>query len=142
MERESTQNRRQFRFPFQRAKRIQRAKLDAALMRLTGKPMAVAQKRMGRKRWARYAGFRAQTFPHVEAVYADALCLTGSPEDAADLVVAAYLRAFREYDRFRHRSISGRLRLPETPAWLYRHLHAVFCDGVLVQARPETPTGE
>lgn len=53
------------------------------------------------------AAFRAQTFPHVDAIYSDALCLTGSREDAADLVVEAYLRAFRKYDGFRRRRVSG-----------------------------------
>jgi 3',5'-cyclic AMP phosphodiesterase CpdA len=87
--------------------------------------------------------FLAQTFPYVEAVYADAFCLTGSPEDAADLVEAAYVRAFQEYKRFLQRRVPAHQRSCTVRAWLFRNLHAAFCDVVLAQAGPpDMPIGD
>jgi DNA-directed RNA polymerase specialized sigma24 family protein len=79
----------------------------------------------------RFEAFCAQTFPHVDAVYSDAFCLTGSPEDAADLVEAAYVRAFLGYEQFQHRRVPEHLRTRRTRAWLYGNMHAAFCDTVL-----------
>jgi DNA-directed RNA polymerase specialized sigma24 family protein len=79
----------------------------------------------------------------MDALYSDALCLTGNPEDAADLVEAAYVRAFECYDPFRRGRFRERLRTRGTLAWLYRTLHAAFCDRILAQARcGETPNGD
>jgi hypothetical protein len=87
--------------------------------------------------------FLAQTFPHVEAVYAEAFCLTGSPEDAADLVEAAYVHAFQEYKRFVQRRVPAHQRTRTVRAWLFRNLHAAFCDAVLAQAGPpDMPIGD
>jgi hypothetical protein len=41
--------------------------------------------------------FQEQAFLHLDAIYADACCLTGNREDAADLVVGTYARAFHDY---------------------------------------------
>jgi len=87
------------------------------------------------------AAFRAQTF--LDAVYSDAFCLTGSPEAAADLVVAAYVRASLSYDQFRRRRTPERLRARSTLAWLLGNLHTAFCAGVLAHAdRGAAPMGE
>ena len=80
------------------------------------------------------AVFRAQTFPHVETLYSDAFCLTGCPEQAADLVVAAYARAFLGYDQFRGRRIPKRRQTEVTLTWLFGNMHAAFCAGVLANA--------
>ncbi|BDI32059.1 hypothetical protein CCAX7_41100 [Capsulimonas corticalis] len=80
-----------------------------------------------------FAAFEAQTFLHVRALCRDALCLTGNRDDAADLVVAAYARAFREHDQFRFRSASHAKRTPGVLDWLYQCLHAAFCDRILAQ---------
>lgn len=83
------------------------------------------------RRAALREAFRAETSPHVDAVYSDAFCLTGGPERAADLVVAAYVRAFAQYEQFRRRRVSGHTEARSTLAWLYGNMHAAFCDGVL-----------
>ena len=89
-----------------------------------------------------FRAFRAQTFAHVDAVHADALCLTGRRADAADLVVEAYVRAFRGYDDFRRHTASGGPKRWETLAWLYNNLHAAFCEKFLARAAScGTPTG-
>ncbi len=95
------------------------------------------------------AAFRAETFPFVDAVYSDAFCLTGSPEAAADLVVAAYVRASRSYDQFRRRRTPESLRSRSTLAWLFGNLHAAFSARVLARAdvsahadRSAAPMGE
>ena len=84
---------------------------------------------------ARSEAFRAQTFPHIDAVYSDAFCLTGDPEDAADLVVETYVRAFRHYERFRRGRVPEPRRAHVTLAWLYGNMHACFCDKVLARTR-------
>ena len=78
-----------------------------------------------------HAAFRVQTFPHAEAIYSDALCLTGSREDAADLVVATYVRALLGYEQFQRGRVPAHLRGRRTLAWLFGHMHAAFCAGVL-----------
>lgn len=90
---------------------------------------------------ARFEAFCTQTFPYVEAVYADALCLTGNPEAAADLVEAAFVRAFLCYEQFRRRRNLERLRTRSTLAWLYGNMHSVFCDTVLAR-QYVTPDGD
>ena len=100
------------------------------------------QTRTGQKQRTRSEAFQAQTFPHMDALYSDALCLTGSPDDAVALVVKAYDRAFQEYDWFRRRRVPGHLRTRSTRAWLLGNLHGVFCDGVLrLVAQDVTPIG-
>jgi hypothetical protein len=99
----------------------------------------VAETSSARKAWARTArarAFRAQTFPHLNAVYADALCLTCSREAAADLVVEAYRRAFLRYDDFQRAASHGEPRQWEALAWLYRNLHTAFCDEILARTPP------
>jgi DNA-directed RNA polymerase specialized sigma24 family protein len=89
--------------------------------------------------------FLARTLRHREALYADALCLTGSQEDAADLVVEAYLRAFQEYGSSWSERVLFHLRKRGTLDWLCSSLHAAFCDrvqsrtqhdGTLIGGRP------
>ena len=90
----------------------------------------------------RSEAFQAQTFPHMDALYSDALCLTGSLEDAMALVIKAYDRAFQEYDWFRRRSVPDHLRTRSTRAWLYGNLHGAFCDAILGRtAQDATPIG-
>ena len=91
------------------------------------------------RRAALLEAFRAQTSPHVDAVYSDALCLTGRTEEAADLVVAAYVRAFAQYERFRRRHAHGRTEACGTLAWLHGNLHAAFWDEALALSSHAAP---
>jgi DNA-directed RNA polymerase specialized sigma24 family protein len=89
-----------------------------------------------RKRSDLAAAFKAVTFPHLETIFRDACCLAGSRDEAGDLVIAAYARAFLHYEAFRR----GRTR--NAVNWLYANLHAVFCDEILARAnRSRIPTG-
>jgi RNA polymerase sigma-70 factor, ECF subfamily len=58
--------------------------------------------------------FERDVLPHLTRVYRGALCLTGDPEAAEDLVAEAFARAYRAFPRRR----TG-LRLE---AWLFRIL--------------------
>jgi len=94
-------------------------------------------------RTAYFEAFRDETFSHMDAVYADARCLTGSLEKAAALTEAAYLRAFSGYGQFRRRRFPAGKRTRSTRDWLYSHLHAAFCDDVLESAaHPQTLIGD
>jgi len=80
---------------------------------------------------------------HLDAAYADALLLTGNPEDAADLVEAAYVYAFQRYELFGRRCVPAQLRARATRAWLLENLHIVFCESILsFTEMREAPMGE
>jgi len=87
--------------------------------------------------------FQAQAFLHLDAIYSDALCLTGHPEDAADLVEAAYVLAFKSYKEFGRRRVPAHMQARCMRAWLLEKMHAVFCKSVLALTElSEETTGE
>ena len=90
-----------------------------------------------RRRAAHCANFHAQTFPYIDNVYSDALCLTGSEEAASSLVVKTYLHAFEGYEEFRSGHIPAHQRGQKTLAWLYRNLHDCFCAEILSKSNHE-----
>jgi len=45
-------------------------------------------------------GFAEEALPHLDAVYRFAIRLTGSPDEAEDLVQETFLRAYRSWDRY------------------------------------------
>lgn len=79
--------------------------------------------------------FHVQTYSYLDDVYLDALCLTGSRDTAADLVVKTYVRAFEDYEGFRRHRLTPPQRTESTLTWLYRHMHACFCDEILQRAK-------
>ena len=89
------------------------------------------------------AAFCAQTFPHVRTLYSGAFCLTQCPDQAADLVVAAYLRAFQDYGHFRNQPVPVSYQARATCDWLFTNLYATFCAGIFMHAsQTDTPTGD
>lgn len=66
-------------------------------------------------------GFQDEALPHLDAVYRFALRLSGSPDQAADLVQDTFLRAFRSWDQY----------TPGTKAksWLFTICRNVFLRG-------------
>lgn len=83
--------------------------------------------------------FQEHTSGHMEAIYSDALCLTGSHSEAVELTVQAYARAFQVYDQFRYQShpwgIAAHPRSDKTLSWLRCHMNAAFCSAILAQAK-------
>jgi DNA-directed RNA polymerase specialized sigma24 family protein len=91
----------------------------------------------------RVSAFRALTFPHVETIYADALCLMGTQDAAAEMVIDAYVRAFEGFDQFHKERVSPHSKASTTLTWLFTNLHAVYCASALAQAQyDETQIGE
>lgn len=82
----------------------------------------------------------AETSAHLDAVFSDALCLTGSEDDAADLVVEAYRRTFRGWFWEPRTVGAGSAETQNLLARLYRNLYAAFCDGVLACAARHEPS--
>jgi RNA polymerase sigma-70 factor (ECF subfamily) len=71
------------------------------------------------------AGFVEEALPHLDAVYRFAMRLSGSPDDAEDLVQDTFLRAFRAWDQY----------TPGTNAksWLF-----TICRNVFLRRRERT----
>ncbi|HEX5474384.1 MAG TPA: sigma-70 family RNA polymerase sigma factor [Vicinamibacterales bacterium] len=75
--------------------------------------------------------FRALVERHGRAVYGLARRMTGSPEDAEDVVQETFLRAYRQLGRFESRANFG--------TWLHRI--AVNCSIDLIRRRQHHPAG-
>jgi RNA polymerase sigma-70 factor (ECF subfamily) len=66
------------------------------------------------------ARFETEALPFMRALYGRALTLSGTADDAADLVQETWLRAYRTFDNFR----SG----TNCRAWLFTILYSVFIN--------------
>ena len=75
--------------------------------------------------------FRALVERHSRAVYRLAHRMTGSPQDAEDVVQETFLKAYKQLGRFESRSNFG--------TWLHRI--AVNCSIDLIRARPHREAG-
>ena len=64
------------------------------------------------------AGFAEEALPHLDAVYRFAIRLTGSPDEAEDLVQETFLRAFRSWDQY--------TRGTRAKSWLFTICRNVF----------------
>ncbi|HVH57883.1 MAG TPA: sigma-70 family RNA polymerase sigma factor [Vicinamibacterales bacterium] len=76
--------------------------------------------------------FRALVERHGRAVYRLAYRMTGSAQDAEDVVQETFLKAYRQLPRFESRANFG--------TWLHRI--AVNCSIDLIRARPHRETGQ
>jgi len=63
-------------------------------------------------------GFVEEALPHLDAVYRFALRLSGSPDEAEDLVQETFLRAFRSWDQY--------TRGTKAKSWLFTICRNVF----------------
>jgi RNA polymerase sigma-70 factor (ECF subfamily) len=63
-------------------------------------------------------GFAEEALPHLDAVYRFAIRLTGSADDAEDLVQETFLRAFRAWDQY--------TRGTNAKSWLFTICRNVF----------------
>jgi len=63
-------------------------------------------------------GFEQEAVPHLDAVYRFALRLSGSPDEAQDLVQETFLRAFKAWDQFE--------RGTNAKSWLFTICRNVF----------------
>lgn len=68
-----------------------------------------------------WSEFESLVRAHQRALYHFALRLTGSEQDAEDLLQESLLRAFRSYDRFEPGTAFDR--------WVYRIIYHLFVDG-------------
>jgi RNA polymerase sigma-70 factor, ECF subfamily len=75
--------------------------------------------------------FRALVERHSRAVYRLAHRMTGSPQDAEDVVQETFLKAYKQLSRFESRANFG--------TWLHRI--AVNCSIDLIRSRPHRETG-
>ncbi|MEX2465465.1 MAG: sigma-70 family RNA polymerase sigma factor [Gemmatimonadota bacterium] len=66
-------------------------------------------------------GFQEEALPHLDAVYRFALRLSGSPDQAADLVQDTFLRAYRAWDQY--------TRGTRAKSWLFTICRNVFLRG-------------
>ena len=76
--------------------------------------------------------FRALVERHSRAVYNLAQRMTGSPQDAEDVVQETFLKAYKQLGRFESRSNFG--------TWLHRI--AVNCSIDLIRSRPNREAPE
>lgn len=67
------------------------------------------------------AGFHEEALPHLDAVYRFALRLSGSPDQAADLVQETFLRAYRAWDQY--------TRGTRAKSWLFTICRNLFLRG-------------
>jgi RNA polymerase sigma-70 factor, ECF subfamily len=63
-------------------------------------------------------GFAEEALPHLDAVYRFALRLSGSPDEAEDLVQETFLRAYRSWDQY--------TRGTKAKSWLFTICRNVF----------------
>jgi RNA polymerase sigma-70 factor (ECF subfamily) len=75
--------------------------------------------------------FRALVERHSRTIYRLAHRMTGSPQDAEDVVQETFLRAYKQLSRFESRANFG--------TWLHRI--AVNCSIDLIRSRPHRETG-
>jgi len=75
--------------------------------------------------------FRSLVDRHSRAVYRLAYRMTGSPQDAEDVVQETFLKAYKQLGRFESRANFG--------TWLHRI--AVNCSIDLIRSRPRRETG-
>ena len=68
----------------------------------------------------RHKEFEQQALPHMDVLYNYALRLTGSTEDAKDLIQETYLKAYRFWDKFEQ---GTNLR-----AWLFRIMKNTYIN--------------
>ena len=68
----------------------------------------------------RHKEFEQQALPHMEVLYNYALRLTGSPDDARDLLQETYLKAYRFWDKFEQ---GTNLR-----AWMFRIMKNTYIN--------------
>jgi RNA polymerase sigma-70 factor, ECF subfamily len=73
------------------------------------------------------AAFESEMAPHLDALYRNALRLTGNSNDADDLVQDTYLRAFR----FFHQYELG----TNAKAWLFRIMNTIFLNDYRKKSR-------
>ena len=66
-------------------------------------------------------GFAEEALPHLDAVYRFALRLSGSPDQAADLVQDTFLRAYRAWDQY--------TRGTRAKSWLFTICRNLFLRG-------------
>ena len=74
-------------------------------------------------------GFVEEALPHLDAVYRFALRLSGSPDEAEDLVQETFLRAFRSWDQY--------TRGTKAKSWLF-----TICRNVFLRRRERTKRHE
>jgi len=73
------------------------------------------------------AVFEAEMNPHVDALYRNAMRLTGNSNDAEDLVQDTYLRAYRFFHQY-HPGTNAK-------AWLFRIMNTVFLNDYRKKSR-------
>jgi RNA polymerase sigma-70 factor (ECF subfamily) len=66
-------------------------------------------------------GFAEEALPHLDAVYRFAIRLSGSPDEAEDLVQETFLRAFKSWDQY--------TRGTKAKSWLFTICRNVFLRG-------------
>ena len=64
--------------------------------------------------------FESEMNPHLDALYRNALRLTGNPNDAEDLLQDTYLRAYRFFYQYQPGT--------NAKAWLFRIMNTVFLN--------------
>ena len=80
---------------------------------------------MSEARVGRRSGFEDEALPHLDAVYRFALRLSGSPDQAEDLVQETFLRAFKSWGQY--------TRGTAAKSWLF-----TICRNVFLRKRERT----